>query len=519
MRVLSYTEPDANSFDDIESQTAAPDVEIHSEPGENLDESSMVEDPIAYTCESTGSNKTVYEVVTKGTERGRDLLVDNKGYKYSRQRTRGKTVDWRCCLRNKTVMCLATVQQRGKDFIPGKQPHLDAPITGRRTAAKAVAEIKAAVVTEKFQSASAIAERVVAAIDAACPLEALPTIRNLARAGNWHRRKVRPREPKNLDFDLDSTQFPDSFLQAEVVADIARHIILATPAMLQLLGRAKRWYIDGTFKIIRKPFVQLLSIHAFVKKDGALKHIPLCFVLMSHRRKRDYRKVFEAVKALLGTSIKLREVVSDFEAAIWRTTRHVFGDIAHRGCNFHWSQAIWRHIQDLGMARHYINDDAVHKFCRRIMALPFLPHDRIVEEFDRIEARAHNDQLLKLTTYVRSTWIVSTMWPPASWSCFGQSVRTNNDCESWHARLNRTSGRSLGLYRLTERLFQEAKVCAINVHLLSEEKVLRFQRKSTLRVNAKLQAVWGEYIAGERSSTQLLKACGRLYQPAFAMRS
>ena len=43
---------------------------------------------------------------------------------------------------------------------------------------------------------------------------------------------------------------------------------------------------SGTFKVIRKPFVKLLSMHVFVKKDGGLKHIPLCFVLMSHRRKR-----------------------------------------------------------------------------------------------------------------------------------------------------------------------------------------------------------------------------------------
>ena len=66
--------------------------------------------------------------------------------------------------------------------------------------------------------------------------------------------------------------------------------------------------------------------------------------------------------------------------------------------------------------------------------------------------------------------------------------------------INRTSGRSLGIYRLTERLHKEAKICAINVRLLSEEKVLRFQRKSTNRVNAKLHLVWSEYISGVRSS-------------------
>ena len=263
---------------------------------------------------------------------------------------------------------------------------------------------------EKFQSATAIAERVVAAVDGSAPLEALPTIRNLAGAGNWHRRKVRPHEPKNLDFELDFAQIPDDFFQGDVVVDIARHVILATPAMLQLLSQAKRWYVDGIFKVNRKSFVQLLSIHAFVQKDRALKHTPFCFILMSKRRKRDYSAVFDEVRDLLPENIKLREIVSDFEAAILRTTRHVFGQTSHRGCLFHWSQAIWQHIQELGMARNYIIDDAVHRFCRLIMALPFLPHDRIADEFERLEGLAKGPELVLLTDYVRSTWIESTMW-------------------------------------------------------------------------------------------------------------
>ena len=30
-------------------------------------------------------------------------------------------------------------------------------------------------------------------------------------------------------------------------------------------GRAKSWYIDATFKVVKEPFTQLLSIHGFVK--------------------------------------------------------------------------------------------------------------------------------------------------------------------------------------------------------------------------------------------------------------
>jgi len=36
--------------------------------------------------------------------------------------------------------------------------------------------------------------------------------------------------------------------------------------------------VDGTFKVVRRPFHQLLSIHAYVRRNGTMKHVPLLFV-------------------------------------------------------------------------------------------------------------------------------------------------------------------------------------------------------------------------------------------------
>ena len=53
--------------------------------------------------------------------------------------------------------------------------------------------------------------------------------------------------------------------------DGERHIILATDAQLNLSAGAKRWYADGTFKVVRKPFYQLWTIHAFLRENDNVK--------------------------------------------------------------------------------------------------------------------------------------------------------------------------------------------------------------------------------------------------------
>lgn len=54
-----------------------------------------------------------------------------------------------------------------------------------------------------------------------------------------------------------------------------RHLIFATRHQLDLLNRAKSWYVDATFKLYRQPFTQLLTVNAFVKAVDYVKQVPL----------------------------------------------------------------------------------------------------------------------------------------------------------------------------------------------------------------------------------------------------
>ena len=198
-----------------------------------------------------------------------------------------------------------------------------------------------------YRSAGSIVEGIVATLpdSSACPKPSY-----LIRTANRARQSQRLPDPSDIAFDLIEDAMPDGFLQGDIRVGEARHLLFFTDQQLGVLKKAKTWYLDGTFKIIKKPFYQLFSIHAFVKGNtDKQKQVPLAFCFMSRRTKKDYRKILKVVKRKLDGS-NVKEMVVDFEAGLWGAIRKVFLSVPIKGCLFHWTQAIWRNCQNLGLA-------------------------------------------------------------------------------------------------------------------------------------------------------------------------
>ena len=118
-----------------------------------------------------------------------------------------------------------------------------------------------------------------------------------------------------------------------------------------------------------------------------------------------------------------------FLIGAWQGIREVFPDVSIKGCVFHWTQAVWRHVQEYGLVRTYRERQAVYWYIRQLLALPFLPATHIRETFDALRVRANTDPLMRLVDYIDRQWMLNSVFDVPSWSVYGQSVRTNNDVE------------------------------------------------------------------------------------------
>ncbi|GFR98023.1 WD repeat protein [Elysia marginata] len=181
------------------------------------------------------------------------------------------------------------------------------------------------------------------------------------------------------------------------------------------------------------------------------------------------------------------------------------------GCNFHWGQAVFRKIQELGMQPGFQNDLGLNQYCKQILALAYLPGELIDPTLTELESEATIEGQQHLCAYVRQTWMEGSVWDPASWSSFYRAIRTNNDVEGWHRHLNSKAGRGqLNMYLLMRLLATEAALVCDNLTLLCESAVIRRQRKAARRNTQRLFKVWDELITKDKRARQTLRAVSKL---------
>ena len=90
-----------------------------------------------------------------------------------------------------------------------------------------------------------------------------------------------------MDGKMPELQYKD----VHVYVSGQRHLLLYTHHQLQFMAKATTWYMDATFHVVNKPWIQLFSVHSFIRSGTHMKQVPLAFCFMSRKRSQDYYEV------------------------------------------------------------------------------------------------------------------------------------------------------------------------------------------------------------------------------------
>ncbi|KAL8560304.1 hypothetical protein ACOMHN_006035 [Nucella lapillus] len=127
--------------------------------------------------------------------------------------------------------------------------------SGAAVKAKLVRNVKETAAAAPYQSAYTIVEHL---LQESRPIPNQRSTDYLGRIANYHRQQSRPCHPQDLGFELDMRHWPDQFEDpVDITVGNKRHVLFFSKQQLTLLSQAKRWYADGTFKVVRAPFTQL----------------------------------------------------------------------------------------------------------------------------------------------------------------------------------------------------------------------------------------------------------------------
>ena len=442
-----------------------------------------------------------FECLEGGTTRGKDMIIASDGYCYTLSQKRARFNYFVCSHRypQKKKRCKATVSVYTDGVTrQGKFDHDHPAIKGEITCRKIVKKAKQQGQRDVYKSATQISEQVVLSEigNFATSTSKVLNIHNIAKVVNINRQQSRPCEPKDLSFAVDEGETA-GFLQADIRVNARRHLLFSTSEQLELLVRSKRLFLDGTFKIVRKPFTQLYSIHTFIESGESVKQVPLVFILMSGKSEQDYEEVLKSVKRLAG-GIDPFEIVADFESALWNAARAVFPAVNLRGCSFHQMQCVYRRVVNLGLQNRYENDDGTKLFVKKLMSLIYLPIAHVRSQFEALKNSTEDPLLNDLCEYYSDTWLENSVWSVEEINCYMRAIRTNNDVEGYHFRINSRAGRNdLQFYLLIRLLRQEASlVNNVTLRLVRMGHHIRYQRKKTRTAESKIHGLWANYVKG-----------------------
>lgn len=229
-----------------------------------------------------------------------------------------------------------------------------------------------------------------------------------------------------------------SFLVADYtcIGGDARIIVFASERTEQLLPITDDFFFDATFKSTPKPFYQLMVIHGDTgSTTDKTKISPLFFALMSDKKENSYFALFDIIKTRFPEWNPIK-IHADFEIAPTNALDVIFSEcptVIIKRCYAHFVRSLYKKAKTLGLKA---------KIYKRIVglysALPLLPQEFIQEGLEYIKTECMNMEKMNVFMAYFDKYYVKSEKFVREWCVSSERHRTNNVCESWNSKLNKS---------------------------------------------------------------------------------
>ncbi|CAF2043833.1 unnamed protein product [Rotaria magnacalcarata] len=160
---------------------------------------------------------------------------------------------------------------------------------------------------------------------------------------------------------------------------------------------------------------------------------PLVYGLLIGKSAEDYNLFFENVSK--QDNFQPESIMTDFETGTIKSVKDMLPNILHRGCLFHFSQAVCRQVQSKGLTAKYNEDEVFRLNVKELIALAFAPLDQIITSFDLI-CDQFDDDANDLVEYFEKTCIGEPKRSGKLWNIHDRVAATvprpNNSVEGRH---------------------------------------------------------------------------------------
>jgi hypothetical protein len=266
--------------------------------------------------------------------------------------------------------------------------------------------------------------------------------------------------------------------------------------------------------------------------------IPCIYTLTTKKDEITYSRIFRNIVTLgsnrQGVTMRPTHLTVDFEISAINGFKQVFPEAQVKTCFFHFSQSLWRKIQDCALASYFFtsNDNDLTDEQRKnardwfngALGLALIPPTLIQDTWvdimdhytpDHVGGIAFNDYIV--STYVDYT---SARFLQDGWNFFDEIIqnfpRTNNHVEGLNRRMNSIFPLHPHIFNFIQHLRQEHEF----QHHRSEESLFHIRKRKKLSedIDAMLKFHLKQYEDGQLTSMELAIKCGECVKMKFIIK-